>query len=99
METKQKTQKNNQNKLDQFYTNPEIALKCYNELKKVITIDNYDIHLEPSAGSGSFFNIMNKNNRIGLDIEPKNKDIKKMNFFDYKPIDNKKYLVIGNPPF
>ena len=52
METKQKTQKNNQNKLDQFYTNPEIALKCYNELKKVITIDNYDIHLEPSAGSG-----------------------------------------------
>ena len=93
------TQKNNENGLDQFYTNPDIALKCYNKLKNFITFDNYDIHLEPSAGNGSFFNIMDKEKKLGIDISPQNKGIIEMNFFDYKPESNKKYLVIGNPPF
>lgn len=93
------TSKQNENGLDQFYTNKDIALKCYNKLNEIINLNQYDIHLEPSAGSGSFFNIMDKNKRIGLDIEPKQKDIIKMNFFDYKAEENKKYLVIGNPPF
>ena len=75
----------NANRLDQFYTNKDISLKCYNKLNEIINLDEYDKHLEPSAGSGSFFNIMDKTKRIGLDIEPKGKDIIKMNFFDYKP--------------
>lgn len=91
--------KQNENKLDQFYTNNDIAIKCYNKLKDIIDIDNYDIHLEPSAGSGSFLNIMDKTKKIGLDIEPKNKEIYKMNYFDYEPEKDKKYLVLGNPPF
>lgn len=91
--------KQNENKLDQFYTNNDIAIKCYNKLKDIIDINNYDIHLEPSAGSGSFLNIMDKTKKIGLDIEPKNKEIYKMNYFDYEPEKDKKYLVLGNPPF
>ena len=91
--------KQNENGLDQFYTNKDIALKCYNKLNEIINLNEYDIHLEPSAGSGSFFNIMDNTKKIGLDIEPKEKDIIKMNFFDYKPEEDKKYLVIGNPPF
>jgi len=90
---------NNKNRLDQFYTKKHIALKYYNKLNEIINLNEYDIHLEPSAGSGSFFNIMDKTKKIGLDIEPKEKDIIKMNFFDYKPEKNKKYLVLGNPPF
>ena len=99
MDSENKSIKNNKNGLDQFYTNPDVSLKCYNQLKQVITLNDYDIHLEPSAGSGSFLNIMDNEKRIGLDISPKNKNIIKMNFFDYQPKNNKKYLVIGNPPF
>lgn len=89
----------NENKLDQFYTNKDVAIECYEELNKMVNIDEYDIHLEPSAGDGSFFNIMDKEKREGIDISPKNKNIKTMDFFDYKPIKNKKYIIIGNPPF
>ena len=91
--------KQNENGLDQFYTNIDIALKYYNKLNEIINLNEFDIHLEPSAGSGSFFNIMDDTKKIGLDIEPKEKDIIKMNFFDYKPEEDKKYLVLGNPPF
>ena len=42
---------------------------------------------------------MDNTKKIRLDIEPKEKDIIKINFFDYKPEEDKKYLVIGNPPF
>jgi hypothetical protein len=90
---------NNENELDQFYTNQDVSLKCYSKLKQLISIDNYDIHLEPSAGNGSFYNIMNPDKRFGIDILPNNTDIIKMDFFDYTPETDKKYLVIGNPPF
>lgn len=93
------TPKQNENGLDQFYTNPNIALDCYNKLNEIVNLDEFDIHLEPSAGSGSFFNIMNHSKKIGLDIEPKAKGIHKLDFFDYKADESKKYLVIGNPPF
>ena len=95
----QDTSKQNENGLDQFYTNKDIALKCYSKLNEIINLNEYDKHLEPSAGSGSFFNIMDNTKKIGLDIKPKEKNIIKMNFFDYKPEKDKRYLVIGNPPF
>uniref|UniRef100_A0A6C0IM12 Methyltransferase n=1 Tax=viral metagenome TaxID=1070528 RepID=A0A6C0IM12_9ZZZZ len=89
----------NENGLDQFYTNTDTSLKCYNKLQQIIDIHTFDILLEPSAGTGSFFNIMDDGKKIGIDIDPKDKGILKMDFFDYKPISNKKYLVLGNPPF
>ncbi len=97
MENKVKQQ--NENGLDQFYTNDDIALKYYNKMTEIINIDDFDVHLEPSAGTGSFYNIMDKTKKLGLDIEPKNKGIYKMNFFDYIPEKDRKYLVVGNPPF
>ena len=93
------TLKQNANGLDQFYTNKDIALKCYHKLNEVIDLHEFDIHLEPSAGSGSFFHIMNDAKKIGLDIEPKEEGMMKMNFFDYTPEEGRKYVVIGNPPF
>lgn len=92
-------EKNNKNGLDQFYTNSDTAEKCMNILKEHIDINIYDIHLEPSAGSGSFYKLLNPNKRLGLDIEPKYEGIIKMNYFDFIPDENKSYLVIGNPPF
>ena len=85
--------------LDQFYTNKDISNKCYNKLKETINITDYDIYLEPSAGNGSFYNLLDTSKRVGIDIDPKIDSIISMDFFDYIPESNKKYLVIGNPPF
>lgn len=85
-------------KLDKFYTKEEIVIQCINAVKD--RFDEYDFILEPSAGNGSFLKHLPENKRIGLDIQPENNnEIIKLNFFDYKPIDGKRYLIIGNPPF
>jgi len=81
--------------LDQYYTKQSVAAKCVASLD----LNPYDIILEPSAGDGSFFNLLSLDKRVGLDLDPKLADIEKKDFFDYEPISNKKYLVIGNPPF
>lgn len=85
--------------LDQFYTNDNISLKCYDILKNNVNINNYDYILEPSAGKGSFYKLFDIDKRIGIDLEPKYDGIQKMNFFDFIPDKNKNYLVVGNPPF
>lgn len=87
------------NTLDQFYTNENISEKCIKILKEHVNFNDYDYILEPSAGTGSFYKLLPKNKRIGLDLEPKYETIKKIDYFDYKPENNKKYIVVGNPPF
>ncbi len=88
-----------QNGLDQFYTNPDTAIRCYDTLKQLVNIDAFDVLLEPSAGTGSFFDIMDCSKRVGIDIDPKTEGIIQTDFFDYSPDISKKYLVVGNPPF
>lgn len=85
--------------MDQFYTNQDVAESCMKLLKTKIKMEEYDILFEPSAGQGSFLKLMDKDKRIGIDLDPKLPEIKKQNFFDYIPIKNKKYATIGNPPF
>lgn len=87
--------------MDKFYTKKEIAKECYDELKKIININDYNILLEPSAGNGSFYNLLPIDKRHGIDIspEPNIKEIIKQDYFTYVPNDKLKYIVIGNPPF
>lgn len=85
--------------LDQFYTKPEIAQLCFNKLKEHIQIDEFDHIVEPSAGEGSFFKLLNSNKRIGIDLEPKCDNVVKMNYMDFIANKNKSYLIVGNPPF
>ena len=85
--------------LDQFYTNENVAKKCLKILNDKVDIVNYNIYLEPSAGKGSFFKLLDKSKRIGIDLEPKYEGIKKMDYFSFIPEKDKTYLVIGNPPF
>jgi hypothetical protein len=85
--------------LDQFYTNENVAADCIKVLKEKIKIDDLDYHLEPSAGTGSFYKLLAQTKRIGLDVDPKCEGVEKMDYFDYVPIVNKTYLVVGNPPF
>lgn len=89
---------------DQFYTTKETAAYCYKktlEILKELGIDERDYTIiEPSAGGCNFYNLFPKDRRIGIDIEPNgNKELVKKNYLDFVPPKNKKYIVLGNPPF
>jgi hypothetical protein len=95
---------NNIMSLDQFYTKDEIAKKYYDIFSQKlheyhICIDDYDYIMEPSAGKGAFFKLLPDDKKIAVDLEPKYEGIIKMDFLKYKPINDKKYIIIGNPPF
>lgn len=89
----------NSRKLDQFYTNPAYAQQFLNVISQTIDLDSYDHLLEPSAGTGSFYNLLDATKRIGLDLEPKAAGIIKTDFFAWTPPAGKKIITIGNPPF
>ena len=86
--------------LDKFYTLPIYSKKCIDKVFELYDKLSFDLIIEPSAGNGSFFNQLDCDNKIGIDISPEDKNIIKMDFFNYTPqphINN--ILVIGNTPF
>lgn len=89
----------NSRKLDQFYTNPAYAQQFLRTISQTIDLTKFDHLLEPSAGTGSFYNLLDANKRIGLDLEPKAAGIIKTDFFAWTPPIGKKIVTIGNPPF
>ena len=78
---------------DKFYTKPLIAKQLIDK----VNLEQYDLIIEPSAGNGSFSKQLPK--CIALDLVPEDSSIIKQNFFTFFPPENKKCLVIGNPPF
>jgi len=84
---------------DQFFTPIDIAEKCWEKFKEItkVTLNEYTF-IEPSAGDGSFFKLLPENS-IGLDIEPRCEKIIKKDYLSWKPELDKKYIVVGNPPF
>lgn len=93
------------NQLDKFYTIPSISLKCIETFEsKYGLLSEFDVVIEPSVGSGSFYKQLSVNEKIGIDISPDYMDenIITMDFLKYKldkKYEDKKILVIGNPPF
>lgn len=91
---------------DQFFTTPKTSEYCYQKTLKIlqtlkIKTEHY-IFIEPSAGCGNFYKIFPKKRRLGVDIAPKGflkNEIIKSNYLDFEPPKNKKYIVMGNPPF
>jgi len=85
-------------KMDNFYTHPKIATKCWKELESIIDIHDYDLFLEPSAGEGSFFDLLPEP-KLGIDVKPLRSDIIKENFLltDFSP--DRDIITIGCPPF
>jgi len=82
---------------DQYYTDPILAAAylqttgTYFDLKKVPLF-------EPSAGDGSFSNIMPVG-RIAIDIAPRGARIREANFLEF-PIESDRPIgFIGNPPY
>lgn len=92
--------------LDKYYTSITNIEFIINKYK--IFIENFDIIIEPSAGDGRFIEILEKefpNKKIiGFDIFPENEKIIKTDFLTldinkYFDTNNKKVLIIGNPPY
>ncbi len=90
--------------LDQFYTKPMVAKECYSRVKTVLKkyINKNTLWIEPSAGEGSFFNIL-VGEKIGFDIHPKADGVAKLDFLkddiNINALDIERSIVVGNPPF
>ena len=82
--------------LDKFYTQKEVAKKCFNFLSEKLKIKKEVEFLEPSAGNGSFLDLLE--NYTALDIMPEDERIIKQDFLKYET-DKNNYITIGNPPF
>lgn len=87
---------------DQFFTSKDTAQYCYNKAIQIITDLGVDLSefkfIEPSAGDGSFYNLMPVSQRIGIDIEPKCDDVIQFDFLQWIP-NHTNNICIGNPPF
>lgn len=89
--------------LDKFYTNEDIAKTFVEIINTHFPLTQYDLVLEPSAGSGNILKYLPENS-IGLDLEPEGKNIIQQDFFKYEsPYDpifnNIRIACVGNPPF
>jgi len=91
--------------LDQFNTLPEVAEYCWKSLETYLKKDkavlsNYKF-IEPSAGAGAFYNLLPKNNRIGIDVENFNEEYIQNDFLTWEPnhTEDRPCIAIGNPPF
>jgi len=91
--------------LDQFNTLPNVANYCWESFQKILKKDkvilsNYKI-IEPSAGTGAFYNLLPKDKRIGIDVEKFNKEYIQQDFLTWEPnnTDQRPCMAIGNPPF
>lgn len=91
--------KKNRN-LEKFYTKPDIAKQCIEIFFSKIKPDINDLLIEPSYGSGSFFNILKTYEQkvIGFDIDPPVILDNVGDFLKTKFVE-KNIHIIGNPPF
>lgn len=89
--------------LDKFYTHPDVAKRFVDVINKLVPLDNFDMVIEPSAGSGNILSHLPVNT-IGLDLHPESSNIIQQDFFEYQspyhPLyNNINIACIGNPPF
>lgn len=99
---------------DQFFTPIETAKYCYeaflNKLKELpLEKEERFKYIEPSAGDGSFLQVLPKDRTISFDIEPRHKDIIQQDFLTWTPenyeclnavkVRLQNIVVFGNPPF
>lgn len=92
-------------KRDQFYTQEIVAKNCLEQLFLLLKKEDF-YWIEPSAGTGSFSNLLLRNNLSfsAYDIEPKSTDIEQQDFLQLEKQTilqktNKPIVIVGNPPF
>lgn len=70
--------------MDQFYTIPKVADECLVDIIEHLNFDEYDIILEPSAGTGSFYNKLPLQKRHEIDLDPKCEGVERLDFFKFQ---------------
>ena len=83
--------------LDKYYTPIKTAQYCINKTYDIIGRGNITETIEPSAGDGSFSNLIP--GCIAYDIKPEKEGIIKQDFLKLNLPYKKGRLFIGNPPF
>ena len=89
--------------LDRWYTHEAVAQRLFTTFLSFAK--DVDLYIEPSAGSGSFFNLFPLGKRKGYDILPSksaSSEIQKADFFDISVNDHVGdgiVAYVGNPPF
>lgn len=83
-------------RLDKYYTPTDLAERLVAKTFEVIGCDNITDIIEPSAGSGSFSNLLECR---AIDIEPEADGIECGDFLEMDIPYKKGRLVIGNPPY
>ena len=88
---------------NEFFTKKEIAKYCFTSLISFLKLHHIPwqdyVFIEPSCGDCSFYELMPKGKKIGIDLEYKNDEILCQNFLSFSPKAGQKYLLLGNPPF
>lgn len=100
---------NANNPCDQYFTKRNVARDCWRSLKAVAREEGVDlgrhVFVEPSAGEGCFINHLPRARRIALDILPPpdgHAETRQADFLKWSPppeLADKRFAVIGNPPF
>jgi N6-adenosine-specific RNA methylase IME4 len=88
--------------IDRFFTKRPLARRLYEITKSKIAEQqiDFDCWLEPAAGDGAFFGLLPAENRLGIDIDPRNVEgVIKHDFLSYSDFGFRVYGTIGNPPF
>ncbi len=90
--------------LDRFFTRPEVAAECYENLVEAMIADHAPVSrysfIEPSAGTGAFYDLLPNDRAIGLEIVPGRLEFEQRDFLGWKPAANGgRHAVVGNPPF
>lgn len=83
------------NKLDQYFTKPEIARHYSEKIKDLF--GEYSPLIEPSAGEGAFS--FNFDNIKSYDLEPRFKACYKQDFLSKDFLPESGAIFVGNPPF
>ncbi len=89
--------------LDCFYTRPEVAMECSENLYSAMRGDYADLgnyhFIDPGAGTGVFYDLMPAGRRTGIDILPARAEFVARDYLTWTPASGKQYAVLGNPPF
>ena len=89
--------------LDQFFTHPDVAQYCYDSLRQWMhrdgaRPDKYHF-IEPAAGTGTFYDLLPNDRRVGIDIVAFRDEYERADFLSWQPAEERCYALIGNPPF
>lgn len=86
-------------RLDQYYTRPDVAERCIEWTLDAIGIPRRPcLWIEPSAGKGAFLKELPRP-RVGIDLDPRCPEIARADFLNWRPRMAGTKIVIGNPPF